>query len=172
MPTQNAARHRYGALLLALPAVAGAVFVAWLEMGLLARSPTDAGGTGGLFFAAAVRADALDEAFAHLRAGADPNRPVPYRDPDLTADREVLLTPLLIAVANNRENMAMMLLSFGARMDAPGNLYAVCLARQLGYDGLAATLMRDGGPVAAAGACPPAAPSTSPRLLAFAAAAP
>jgi hypothetical protein len=53
----------------------------------------------------------------------------------------------VLAVASHSENVALMLLGFGVRMELPGNRQAACLARRLGHDGRADAIERLGGPV-------------------------
>jgi hypothetical protein len=161
-------RQRLAAMLIALPAIVAALGVGILEGRAIVRDePSQA-----LSFTDAVRADALAEALQYVRSGQDPNKAVSYRDDQVTGDRTVLVTPLLIAVAHNRENMVMLLMSFGARLDAPGNAYAVCLANRLGNERLGQMILRDAGLDASPADCPEPDPAASAPLLAFSATPP
>jgi hypothetical protein len=77
-----------------------------------------------------------------------------------------MISPLMLAVSSNKENTVMMLLSFGARMDLPQNELASCLARRLGYDDLAAMILRDGRPAREV-SCPEPPPAATAPLLAY-----
>jgi hypothetical protein len=101
-----------------------------------------------------------------IHAGQDPNVPIPFRHADLTGDREVRVSPLLLAVASHSENAVHMLLGNGVRMDLPANRLAVCLAAQLGHEDLAEIIAHDGVPVVKV-ECPPVKADVMPPLLAF-----
>ena len=156
------------AMLIAAPVVIAAVGLSAIEAGRFMRPPSPRYGeqpAGSLAYA--LRHNGVEQSYAFIRAGADPNAPIVFRDPEITGDREVSISPLLVAVAVKNENAVMMLLSFGARMELPGNRQAVCLARRLGYDDIADIILRDGGPAATADACPEPHASSEPPLLAF-----
>jgi len=121
--------------------------------------------TPSMSFAAAVAEGAVEEAYALIQRGRDPNAPVSYRHPDVTGEREVRVTPLMLAIATGRDNSVSMLLSAGVRLDAPGNEGALCLATQLAHEDIIEILMRYGVPMPAA--CTAAPPATTPPLLAF-----
>lgn len=119
-------------------------------------------------FAQALRSGDYERAFEYLRdTGSDANNPIPFRDAELTGDRDIMVTPLLIAVATRVDNTVRMLMTAGARIDAPGNRYALCLANQLGDTTIAGVITHDGGPAAKPVTCPAAPPSPEARLLAF-----
>lgn len=166
--TQGRAVGRQGAAVLALmvPAIAGALvlLIAAAGAGRPERSPSRA--LSPVAFGLAVRADDLDAVFDAIRSGSDPNAPVPYRDPDQTAGREILVAPVMIAIANNRENTAMVLLSHGLRLDQPANAGAICLAEAMKEKGIVDILVRQ-GPARVPENCPGVPPGTPP-LLAFA----
>ena len=107
----------------------------------------------------------VERAYAFIRAGQDPNAMIPFRDADLTAGRQVMVSPLLLAAATHRDNVVSMLLSFGAREDLPQNKFAVCLAKQTGDEGIAKILIKLGGTQSNAD-CPTPRPGVAP-LLAF-----
>jgi len=108
----------------------------------------------------------VERAYAFIRAGQDPNATIPFSHPDLTGDRQVMVSPLLLAVATHRDNVVSMLLSFGARLDLPQNKFAVCLAQQTGDKQIAEILMKLGGPAAKV-ECPAPKPGLLAPLLAF-----
>jgi hypothetical protein len=116
------------------------VLNAMAEQGLRPASTV----TPSMSFAAAVAEGAVEEAYAFLRRGQDPNAPVLYRHPDITGEREVRVTPLMLAIATGRDNSVSMLLSAGVRLDAPGNAGALCLATQLQHEDIVEILMRYG----------------------------
>jgi hypothetical protein len=113
----------------------------------------------------AIRHGEVEDAYAFMRDG-DPNAPIPFSDPELTADHPVMISPLMLAVSANKENTVMMLLSFGTRMDLPQNELAPCLARRLGYNDLAVMISRDGKPSREI-TCPEPPPDAPAPLLAF-----
>ncbi len=151
------------AWLVAAPAVASALLIATVEIQQgRQRATTDQLPLRP--FALAICDHSVEDAYQFIRAGADPNAPIPFRHQTLTGDREVMVSPLMVAAACHEENSTIMLLGFGARMDAPTNRYALCLARQMKYEDIARLLVKDGraNPDAP---CPPAAPG--PPLLAY-----
>ena len=153
--------------LVALPAIAGALTVIVLESAVL-RSTWDGSSqppVGSL--AHALRRGDLDSALFFIRSGQDPNNPIEFRDQILTGDRAVMVSPMLIAVASNNDDAVMMLMSFGARLDAPGNRFAGCLADRLGHQGIARILATYGGPAGSQDACPDTVPDSSAPLNAF-----
>jgi hypothetical protein len=121
--------------------------------------------TPSMSFAAAIAEGAVEEAYALFQRGQDPSALVSYRHPDITGEREVRVTPLMLAIATGRDNSVSMLQSVGVRLDAPGNGGALCLATQLEHEDIIEILMRYGVPTPAA--CPAAPPATTPPLLAF-----
>jgi hypothetical protein len=152
------------ACLLAAPAVAGALwFVATDVSELTAPS---AATTAFASLADAIQHGQVEDAYAFINTGTDPNAPIPFRDPQLTADREVNVSPLMLATATNNDNAVMMLLSFGARMDLPQNALAICLARQLGHQDIAEMIIRDVKPAPTV-TCPQAPSDALAPLLTF-----
>ena len=79
--------------------------------------------------AEAIERDDVARAFAYIRAGQDPNTPIPVRHPVLTDNRQVLLAPILWAVAADARQSVRMLIGYGARFDAPTARAAICIAR-------------------------------------------
>ena len=152
------------AWLLAAPAVVGALWIASTEL----RGSDAASSSMPAFesIAEAIRHGEVEDAYAFVSAGTDPNATVPFSDAELTASYRVMVSPLMLAVASNKENTAMMLLSFGARMDLPQNELASCLATRLGYGDLAAMILRDGRPAREV-RCPEPPPDAAAPLLAY-----
>lgn len=149
------------AWMLAAPAVAGALWFAATDVSGL-PSPS-AATTGFDSIADAIQRGQVEDAYAFVSTGTDPNAPIPFRDPQLTADLEVNVSPLMLATATNNDNAVMMLLSFGARMDLPQNALAICLARRLGHHDIADMILRDVKPAPTV-TCPQA-PSDAPAPL-------
>jgi hypothetical protein len=152
------------AWMLAAPAIVGALWVASTEV----RDSTAESYNVPVFesIADAIRHGEVEDAFAFVGAGTDPNGPIPFSDAQLTSGHPVMISPLMLAVSSNKENTVMMLLSFGARMDLRQNELAGCLARRLGYDDLAAMILRDGRPVREI-TCPEPPPDAPAPLLAY-----
>ena len=162
-PTAGA-RVRLVSWLIAAPAIAAAVGLAVIEVGGIMRPPARLGPVGS--FADAIRDGSPERAYAFVRAGHDPNELVAFRDAVLTGGLEVKVSPVLLAVASDNENVVLMLLGYGVRMDRPGNRRAACLAARLGRDGLADTIARYGGQVPVV-PCPELPASPRPPLLPF-----
>jgi len=153
-------------LVVAAPAVLAACLIVVLEINRFmeqrSRPAVDASS-----FAEVLRSGDYEQAFEIIRAGQDPNTPILFRDSDLTGNRDIMVTPLLIAVATRVDNTVRMLMSAGVRIDAPGNRFALCLADQLGDKTIAGVITHDGGPAAKTVTCPAAPPSREAALLAF-----
>ena len=154
-------------LLVTAPAVLVACLLVVLEVNRVMeerlRPPMDISS-----FAGALRSGDYEQAFEYLRdTGSDANNPIPFRDSELTGNREVLVTPLLIAVATRVDNTVRMLMGAGVKIDAPGNRFALCLANQLGDTTIAGIIAHDGGPAAKTVTCPAASPSPQAPLLTF-----
>ena len=152
------------ASILAAPAVGGTLWIASTEL----RDATTESSSVPVFesIADAIQHGEVEDAYAFVSKGTDPNAPVPFSDAELTSSRPVMISPLMLAVSSNKENTVMMLLSFGARMDLPQNELASCLARRLGYDDLAAMILRDGRPAREV-RCPEPPPDAAAPLLAY-----
>ena len=128
-------------LLVAAPAVVAALAVSALEGYRFMRpeaplfaSPPAAS------LADAIQHQGLEEAYAFIRAGQDPNVPIVAQDPELTGGRVRMVSPMMLAVAARNANAVLMLLSAGARMDLPQNRLALCLARELGDEEISGIL--------------------------------
>ena len=155
---------RAGALFLVIPALVTAVLIASYELPVLRRDTRTE--PQQLSWSEAVRTGNLEAAYRFVEAGEDPNREVEFSDDDLTGGQRLRVAPLLIAIARRDENMVMMLMSVGARLDAPGNRYAVCLAERLGAGGLATLLRRDTVPPPN-GVCPDTPANSGAPLRGF-----
>lgn len=152
------------AWMLAAPAVVGSFWIASTEL-----RHSDAESSSVPVFASiadAIQHGEVEDAYAFVSGDTDPNAPVPFSDAELTAGHPVMISPLMLAVSSNKENTVMMLLSFGARMDLPQNELASCLARRLGYNDLAAMILRDGRPAREV-RCPEPPPAAATPLLAY-----
>jgi hypothetical protein len=130
---------RFVALLMALPTLAGALGLATINMrGPLFFPPRQVVSAPADALADALRRRSMEDAFASIRAGQDPNEPIEYRDGGHT----IQATPLVLAVAQRDPNTVLMLLSFGADPDLILNHFAGCLANSLG-DPEIARIMRE-----------------------------
>jgi hypothetical protein len=164
MKTAVDVRVRLVSWLIAAPAVAGALGLAVIESTGIMRPPARVGTVGS--FADALREGGTERAYGFVRDGHDPNAPIAFRDARLTGGVDVKVSPMLLAVASNNENVVLMLLGYGVRMELPDNRRAACLARRLGHDGLADTITRYGGPVPDV-SCPELPPAPQPVLPPF-----
>ena len=162
IPASHASRWAWTAVPMAAPAVATACWLAWVE---ITRDPPRT--TPELSLAEAIQQDQIETAWEHIRAGRDPNAPVAYRHERLTGGREIMLAPLLIAVAHARDDTVKALMSSGARLDAPGGRFAVCLAKRMEFERVAATLIRYGGAETGPTTCPDRAPPKESPLSAY-----
>jgi hypothetical protein len=152
------------ASILAIPALLGAMWIGATEARSSTTSPSSSVSFNSL--AEAIQHGEVEDAYAFIRTGTDPNAPLSFTDAQLTDRRPVAISPLMLAAATNKDNVAMMLLSFGARMDLPQNELAPCLARRLGYNDLAGMIIRDGTPPAKF-TCPDLPADARAPLLAF-----
>ena len=151
--------------LIAAPPVIGAVALTAIEAGRFMRPTSPRGLAPAGSFADAIFGG-VEPAYAFIRAGRDPNIPIAFRDHDLTGDRQVMVPPLVLAVATQDRDTVMMLLSFGVRMDLPGNRAASCLATRLGYTEIAAIIDSVTGGIPQE-TCGEWSPASGPPLLAF-----
>lgn len=154
------------ACLIATPAIAGALVIGAIESGLLRPAPSDDDEPPAASLATAIVEGQVERAYAFIRAGQDPNQPIEFQHPDLTGDRQVMVSPLLLAVASHSDNAVSMLLSVGVRRDLANNRFAACLATQLGYEDIVQILVRDDGPASKV-ECPQPEREFVPPLLAF-----
>src|SRR5215510_10867187 len=99
------------AWMLIVPAVLGGLWIASTEGRHSAAAPSGVPAFASM--AEAIRNGEVEDAYAFVRTGTDPNAPVPFTDADLTAGSPVMISPLMLAVSSNKENIVMMLLSFG-----------------------------------------------------------
>ena len=131
--------RRFVALLMALPTLAVGLGLAAIELGgPLLFPPRQVVSASADTLADALRRRSLEDAFASIRAGRDPNEPIEYRD----GGRTIIATPLVLAVAQRDPNTVLMLLSFGADPALTRNRLARCLADRLGHTEVA-EIMRE-----------------------------
>ena len=109
--------------------------------------------------AAASLADAIASgnalgAYELIRGGQDPRQPIAVRHTVLTGGRSMRVSPLVWAVATERNQIVALLWSVGARVDAATGQRAICLAERLGNDEVA-RLLRAYGEFGPPGPCPP-----------------
>lgn len=144
-PHQLVRRHRLLASMMAGPALLAALGVCAVE-GRRVLQPQAALFAAPFVFslADAIERNDVDQAYAFIRAGQDPNQPIGVSNPILTGGRRVLISPLLWAVATGRRDALLMLLGYGARWDAAIGAEALCLAEELG-DGTTAALLEHHG---------------------------
>lgn len=81
----------------------------------------------------------VEEAYGFIVRGQDPNQPIVVND-ELTGDRPITATPLMIAIAAKNRNVVQMLLSVGADVKLPQNALALCLARAVGNEAIVSAL--------------------------------
>jgi hypothetical protein len=112
----------------------------------------------------AIQRNDVLRAYEFIRGGQNSNDVIPARDPSLTGERTVLVSPLEWAVATNSRDAALMLLGFGASVNRRPGRGAVCLADALGRTEMSMLLRtyshEPGAP------CPRLEPASAP-LLAF-----
>ena len=113
--------------------------------------------------AEAIANDDTPQAYDFIRDGQDPNGFIAARDPVLTGGRDLLISPLVWAVATQREQSVLMLLGFGARAERPMDRKAACLAERLGNARLASVL-RTYSDQESMAACPDVPPGTAPLV--------
>ena len=92
----------------------------------------------------AIERNDVDQAYAFIRAGQDPNEPIAVRHPVLSGGRSVLVTPIVWAVAMQRREMLLMLLGFGAQIGLAADGNVVCLAEALGNADIVHVLVVNG----------------------------
>jgi hypothetical protein len=135
---------------------------AMVDQGVPHALPHEAGTAQSL--AEAIQHREVEQAYAFVRAGQNPNELVSFRDSTLTGDRTVKISPLMLAAATHSDNALMMLLAFGAEPSLPQNRFALCVAKQFGDGDIVRILTRDGH-LDAAVQCP--ATTAQAPLLAF-----
>jgi len=158
-------RLRVVALCIAAPAIAAAVLLPMVEgyRGLRPAAPLFGDPPAQTIVEAIQRGNqGVEEAYRFIAAGQDPNRPILVNDPSLTGGRDVMVSPLMLAVATRNRNVVQMLMSFGARLDVPQNSGAICLARSLHNDAIVSIL--DSGDGAGAECSPQSRPADAPPL--------
>ena len=137
MPARNT---QLMAWLIAMPALVCAVGLPVYETSDAARPPALP-----TTFAEALDARSVEQAYVFIRRGQDPDTLIRLRDDSRTGGREVLASPLMIALAGSDDNTVMMLLSFGASLNYPPSRRAACLAREMGMGFVAEVLENASG---------------------------
>ena len=151
---QMARRRRLLALLVAAPAITSLLGPVALEGWRLRRPDSQLFVTPIAYsLADAIERDDVQRAYEFVREGQDPNELIAVRHPVLTGGRQVLVPPLLWAVAVNSRQAVLMLLGFGARMDRAMDRRVACLADALGHDETARLIRLYGG-TTPPGPCP------------------
>ena len=92
----------------------------------------------------AIERNDVDQAYAFIRAGQDPNQPIAVRHSVLSGGRSVLVAPIVWAVALQRRETLLMLLGFGAHIGQAADGRVVCLAEALGNADIVRVLVRNG----------------------------
>lgn len=82
----------------------------------------------------AILHGSVEQAYAFIRDGQDPNALLAVEDRDFAGGARRHVSPMVLAVAARQANTATMLLGAGARLDLPDNMLAICLARELDND--------------------------------------
>ena len=132
-PASGVRGHRLVAALLVVPALAGALAIVTVEAWRQYRPRS-------FYFnppfthslADAIEGDDPKAAYEFLRAGADPNALIAVRDPILTGNRTLAVSPVLWAVAAESDSSLLMLLGFGARAYPHNGRRVACLAEAMG----------------------------------------
>jgi hypothetical protein len=102
----------------------------------------------------------VEQVYAFVRAGQDPNERVRVRDSNYTGREALEVSPLMLAIASRDTNVVQMLLDFGVRLELPQNARAWCLARDIGADDAAEVLVAHG----ASQDCPAPVPGAATPL--------
>jgi hypothetical protein len=168
MPRGDAThRRRVLALLLATPTIVAAfagvaieaLRIADPQAQILADTPSTS------FVDALERQDLLG-AYWFVRGTHGANGPIQVSHPVLTGGQELVVTPMVWAVALRDDKAVLMLLGHGERMDGPLDRRAACLADAAGFPDIARILRRYGGP-AMREPCPARHGPTEPLLVWF-----
>jgi hypothetical protein len=155
------------AALIALPAIVAALGVTAIEIYRVVdpEAPLFGEPPSRTIVEAIARGRGVEQVYAFVRVGQDPNERVTVRDSDYTGRDPIQVSPLLLAVASRDANVVQMLLDHGARLDLPQNARAWCLARDIGADEAADVLLAHG----ASQVCPAPAPGAATPLVGWAA---
>lgn len=135
MPPCLARRKKVVAALMGTPAIMAAVWLTGIEAYRVVQpeSPVFRQEEALTSLAQAITVCCrVEDAYAFIRAGQDPNEPIPIDDSDYTGNGPIMVSPLMLAVAAGNGTVVQMLINFGARPDLPQNRLAGCLARELG----------------------------------------
>jgi hypothetical protein len=162
-----AARTTWISALIAAPAIAAAIALTAIEAyrGIRPESSLFGEPPPASLADAIARRAGVEQAYAFIRAGQDPNGPIVVDDADYTGGAAITTSPLMLAVAARDSSVVLMLLNFGARVDLPQNRLAGCLAQAVGDEVIADIIAREGGLQGAA--CPERRIGTAAPLLAW-----
>jgi hypothetical protein len=166
---QPSHRAAWIAAFIAAPAIASAVALSGIEAyRLIEPEAALFGGPPPASLAESI-ADGfgVEQTYQFIRAGQDPNAPIPVNHPDYTEGAAITASPLLLAVAAEDGSAVLMLLSFGARLDLPQNRHVECLAREL-RNGEIVKMIADRRGESAPPACASRKPEATTPLLAWA----
>ena len=119
---------------LAAPAVAVALMLTTIESYRLTEPQAEVfGGPPPASLAASITGGfGVEQSYQFIRAGQDPNQPIPLRHEDYTDGKDMRIPPLMLAIAARDSSAVRMLLAFGARLELPQHRNVECLARELG----------------------------------------
>jgi hypothetical protein len=84
----------------------------------------------------------VEQVYAFIHAGRDPNDPIAVDDPDYTGGPSIPVAPLIAAIAARDPTVVQMLLDYGVRLELPQNRDAWCFARALGDEEIAGIIAR------------------------------
>lgn len=125
-------RRRLLAWMMTAPALAAALAVGALEAWRLRAPDAPLFSTPFAYsLADAIARDDVSRAYEFIRAGQDPDAPIPVRNASLTGDRQVAVSPLLWAVITDARQSLRMLLGYGASFDPRVQRAAMCTAMAL-----------------------------------------
>ena len=138
-------RSAWIAAFIAAPAVVSAVALTAIETYRLIEpeAPLFGGPRPASLIESIIEGFGVEQTYQFIRAGQDPNEPMPLDHPDYTGGVGIRVSPLMLAVAAQDGSAVQMLLSFGARLDLPQNAHVECLAREIGNTEII-TLITDG----------------------------
>ena len=135
MPPQLARRKKLMAALIASPVAVAAVWLGVIEGYRVVRPESPlfrAQDSLGSLAEAITVCCRVEDAYAFISAGQDPNEPLTIDDSEYTGGGSITVSPLMLAVAAGNGSAVQMLISFGAEPDLPQNRLLGCLARELG----------------------------------------
>jgi hypothetical protein len=135
MPLRVAQTAKLMAGVLALPAVVAAVWLSGIEGYRVLRPDSRAFDTEVPLVSLAqaiTECCRVEDAYAFISAGQDPNEPITIDDREYTGGGSITVSPLMLAVAAGNGSVVQMLISFGAEPGLPQNRLLGCLAQESG----------------------------------------